>query len=121
MFSVLAAIFWTMRVTEMSAGVVEPEDRQGSTRFGELLLRHRLAAGLTQEELAERAGLGRRSIQSLERGENQPLRAQRWVRSLRSAQLPVRVWSTLNATTFRPSLIALLGVRRRSSSPASVY
>src|SRR5690348_8818505 len=30
--------------------------------FGDLLRRHRLAAGLTQEELAERAGLSARAI-----------------------------------------------------------
>jgi non-specific serine/threonine protein kinase len=42
--------------------------------FADLLKEHRLAAGLTQEGLAERAGLGVRSIQGLERGEHQPLR-----------------------------------------------
>ncbi len=36
--------------------------------FGTLLRRYRLAAGLTQEELAERARLSRRSITALERG-----------------------------------------------------
>lgn len=36
--------------------------------FGDLLRAHRLAAGLTQEELAERAGLSRRGISDLERG-----------------------------------------------------
>ncbi len=42
--------------------------------FGVLLRQQRLVAGLTQEELAERAGMGRRSIQHLERGEVQPQR-----------------------------------------------
>jgi transcriptional regulator with XRE-family HTH domain len=36
--------------------------------FGTLLRRYRVAAGLTQEELAERARLSRRSITALERG-----------------------------------------------------
>jgi non-specific serine/threonine protein kinase len=36
--------------------------------FGELLRRHRVAAGLTQHELAERAGLSVRGISDLERG-----------------------------------------------------
>jgi tetratricopeptide (TPR) repeat protein/transcriptional regulator with XRE-family HTH domain len=36
--------------------------------FGTLLRRHRIAAGLTQEELAERARISRRSIGDLERG-----------------------------------------------------
>jgi len=39
-----------------------------TTSFGDLLRRFRLAAGLTQEELAERAGLSRRGITDLERG-----------------------------------------------------
>jgi len=37
-------------------------------RFGELLRQHRIAADLTQEALAERAGLSARGIQDLERG-----------------------------------------------------
>ena len=36
--------------------------------FGELLRQHRLAARLTQEQLAERAGLSKRGISDLERG-----------------------------------------------------
>jgi predicted ATPase/DNA-binding XRE family transcriptional regulator len=39
-----------------------------SASFGSQLRRQRLAAGLTQEELAERAGLSARGIQDLERG-----------------------------------------------------
>lgn len=37
--------------------------------FGELLRRYRIAAGLTQEELAERAGLSARAIGALETGD----------------------------------------------------
>ncbi len=40
--------------------------------FGGLLRQYRLAAGLTQEALADRARLGARSIQDLERGVHQP-------------------------------------------------
>ena len=39
-----------------------------SRLFGDQLRQHRSAAGLTQEELAERAGLSRRGIADLERG-----------------------------------------------------
>jgi predicted ATPase len=39
-----------------------------SPAFGDLLRRHRVAAGLTQEELAEHAGLSVRAISDLERG-----------------------------------------------------
>ena len=45
-------------------------------RFGALLREHRLAAGLSQEALAERARLSRRGLQDLERGVRQtPRRA----------------------------------------------
>ncbi len=36
--------------------------------FGGLLRRYRVAAGLTQEELAERAGVSTRGVSDLERG-----------------------------------------------------
>src|SRR5437764_10937668 len=39
-----------------------------ATSFGTSLRRQRLAAGLTQAELAERAGLSSRGVQDLERG-----------------------------------------------------
>src|SRR5689334_15924946 len=40
----------------------------GRRHFGAVLKRFRLAAGLTHEALAERAGLGARTISDLERG-----------------------------------------------------
>lgn len=49
-------------------------DVQGPSSFGTMLRHGRVAAGLTQEALAERSGLGVRSIQGLERGETQPRR-----------------------------------------------
>jgi len=36
--------------------------------FGDVLRQHRVAAGLTQEDLAERAGLSLRGVSDLERG-----------------------------------------------------
>ncbi len=39
-----------------------------SLGFGDLLRRHRKAAGMTQEELAERAGLSTRAVSDIERG-----------------------------------------------------
>jgi transcriptional regulator with XRE-family HTH domain len=45
--------------------------------FAALLKRHRLAAGLTQEALAERAGLSPRAVSDLERD---PARTPRWAR-----------------------------------------
>jgi transcriptional regulator with XRE-family HTH domain len=41
---------------------------QETSAFGALLRRHRQAAGLTQEELAERARLSARAVIDLERG-----------------------------------------------------
>ena len=46
----------------------------GALEFGALLRQHRLAAGLTQEALADRAGLSTRAVQTLERGEHHPYR-----------------------------------------------
>src|SRR5215469_12955137 len=42
--------------------------QEGPGDFGELLQRRRASAGLSQEELAERAGLSQRGISDLERG-----------------------------------------------------
>src|SRR5919202_4534994 len=47
--------------------------------FGELLRRHRSAAGVTQEELAERAGITAKAVSALERGE----RRQPWPHTVR--------------------------------------
>jgi predicted ATPase/DNA-binding XRE family transcriptional regulator len=43
-------------------------DSPGSAQFGELLRRHRIAAGWTQDALAGAAGLSQRGIQDIERG-----------------------------------------------------
>ena len=42
--------------------------RESTATFGDLLRRVRSAAALSQEALAERAGLSRRGISDLERG-----------------------------------------------------
>jgi predicted ATPase/DNA-binding XRE family transcriptional regulator len=47
---------------------MEAVSRGNGQTFGEMLRQRRVAAGLTQEELAERAGLSRRGISDLERG-----------------------------------------------------
>ncbi|HZV76180.1 MAG TPA: helix-turn-helix transcriptional regulator [Candidatus Babeliales bacterium] len=49
----------------------------GSSDFGVLLRRHRLAAGLSQEALAERAQMSSDSISSLERGHRRTPSAKR--------------------------------------------
>ncbi len=50
----------------MGEVVVEP--------FGLVLRRHRLARGMTQETLAARAGVSKRTVRALERGVHQPYR-----------------------------------------------
>ncbi|MGN9908075.1 ATP-binding protein [Phytohabitans sp. LJ34] len=47
---------------------------QGNTAFDALLRARRLAAGLTQAELAGRAGVGIRTVRDLERGRSRPQR-----------------------------------------------
>src|SRR5258708_28541111 len=54
------------RVPWRATGVTATTDRPGP--LGALLQRLRAAAGLSQEELAKRAGLSRRGISDLERG-----------------------------------------------------
>jgi predicted ATPase/transcriptional regulator with XRE-family HTH domain len=49
--------------------VGEEERSAGSSGFGPLLRRHRLAVGLSQEALAERAGMSTQGIGALERGD----------------------------------------------------
>jgi predicted ATPase/transcriptional regulator with XRE-family HTH domain len=51
----------------MAMAIEQGEDAV-AVGFGDLLRRHRLAAGLTQDALAERAGLSKRGISDLERG-----------------------------------------------------
>ena len=47
---------------------IEQGEDAASVGFGDLLRQSRLTAGLTQDELAERAGLSKRGISDLERG-----------------------------------------------------
>lgn len=43
-----------------------------SNRFGEAVRKERVAAGLTQEELADQSGLDRSYVGGVERGERNP-------------------------------------------------
>ncbi len=69
--------------------------------FGEWLRQHRLAAGLSQEELAERAGLSARGISDLERGiRRKPQRET--VRLLAEAlKLPEQQWRPFDTAVDR--------------------
>src|SRR6266567_791897 len=90
------------RVGHLRDGLAPPMLTSPAGTFGELLRRYRQAAGLTQQELAERACLSVHGIQKLERGATHPYRdtAQRLIVALaldpdaetrfRAAVAPVR-------------------------------
>jgi len=58
--------------------------------FAQLLKRHRLAAGLTQVELAERAGISPAAVTALERGINRTPHADTVARLVQALQLSLR-------------------------------
>ena len=68
----------------MAALDVDVDSGDAVASFGQLLRQHRLAQGLTQEGLAERAGLSAHGILKLERGATHPYRetAERLSRAL---------------------------------------
>ena len=68
--------------------------------FAMLLRRYRYDLYLTQEELAELAGLSRRGISDLERGLNRPQR-ETLVRLLRTLQIPEAEVATFLAAARR--------------------
>src|SRR5215468_2955157 len=72
--------------------------------FGALLQQYRVAAGFSQEELAERAGLSRRGISDLERGQ----------RRVPHPATVRRIADALNLTA--PERAALLAHARQQSS-----
>jgi DNA-binding XRE family transcriptional regulator len=67
------------------------------TSFGELLKRYRAAAGLTQDELAERARLSARTISDLERGVKHRPHAYTLQRLVRALDLPPEEQDRLDA------------------------
>src|SRR5687768_354974 len=76
------------------------------TRFGELLRHYRLAAGLTQEELAERAGVSTRGISDLERSARGLPRKDTLRLLLAALELSAAERSALVAAARRPLPIA---------------
>lgn len=78
-----------------------------SAGFGELLRHYRVAAGLTQEQLAELAGLSVRGLSDLERG-------------LHRAPHPATVNQLADALALaQADRDRLLSARRRTPAPAS--
>jgi tetratricopeptide (TPR) repeat protein/transcriptional regulator with XRE-family HTH domain len=66
-------------------------------RFGDLLKRYRVAAGLTQEELAERARVSARGISALERGVNRAPRRETFAVLVEALGLPAPDRAALKA------------------------
>ena len=56
------------RIAEKSAMPVDAPGQSHVEQFGVLLRQHRVAATLSQEALAERAGVSARAVSDLERG-----------------------------------------------------
>ena len=88
--------------------------------FGDLLRQHRLAAGLTQEGLAERAGLSARGLSDLERGARllpHPATVLRLANALRLSDAERAIFQ---AAPSRPMPAETAGrrTRRRSALPA---
>src|SRR5690349_11530388 len=72
------------------------------TSFGELLRRYRLAANLTQEELAEQAGISTRGLSDLERGARGLPRKDTLQLLLQALDLPQADRAALVAAARRP-------------------
>ncbi|HEX5502343.1 MAG TPA: tetratricopeptide repeat protein [Thermomicrobiales bacterium] len=73
--------------------------------FGELLRRHRLAAGLTQEGLAERAGISARAVSDLERDSARVPQAATVALLITALDLPPAPAAELRAAA-RPAVLA---------------
>jgi predicted ATPase/DNA-binding XRE family transcriptional regulator len=88
--------------------------------FGSVLKHFRVAAGLTHEALAERAGLGARTISDLERGVSRAPRADTLALLVEALDLSVEDRALLEAAA-RPSLLKLdsaaIPLRSRSNLP----
>src|SRR5689334_373237 len=84
--------------------------------LGDVLRQHRLDAGLSQEALAERAQVGLRSIQGIERGERRPHRGtlQRLVRALGLSSEQTRRLEELTRAPVRPPRATVLHLTRLS-------
>jgi transcriptional regulator with XRE-family HTH domain len=98
-------------------------ERGGATPsgFGGLLRGHRRAAGLTQEALAERAGLSVRGLQHLEAGDAVPARATlgALLDALRALGLPPDERARLEAAARRPARDRRPYPSRSRSPPSS--
>src|SRR5436305_926005 len=80
-----------------------------SLPFGTLLKRYRLAAGLTQEELAEQAALSRSGVADLERGARTQPRRETVQLLAEALHLSATERSLLEAALRKPAMPAVQG------------
>lgn len=87
--------------------------------LGKRLLQARIERSLTQERLAERAGVGKRTVERMERGES--VQSMNLVRVLRALELLAALDALLPEPTARPMELLARGAkpRRRATSPRS--
>jgi non-specific serine/threonine protein kinase len=88
-----------------------------SSSFGELVREHRRSAGLTQEELAERAGVSPRSISEMERGGAHVPRRDTVALLARALNLVGSERSAFEALVQRPHRPRPAGIPIRQSEP----
>ncbi len=90
-----------------------------SLLFGDLLRRHRLAAGLTQEDLAELAGLSVRGLSDLERGARRAPRRETILLLAEALHLSEEERTLLEAAARKPGAPAVQTAGGSMSSPPS--
>ena len=95
-------------------------ERRNPSRVGELLRRHRTAAALSQEALAERAGLSGRSISDLERGIHQVPRLETLRLLADALELDVAGRTELLAAAHSPATVPETQEHARTQAPTSL-
>lgn len=85
------------------------------TEIGKRLARHRIVQGLTQAELAEEAGIGKRTLERVEAGQTAQLST--LIRILRALDLFARLDAMLPEAETRPlEAVARKGRKRQRAS-----
>jgi transcriptional regulator with XRE-family HTH domain len=92
-------------------GIAELSDKAAMALIGERIQRERLNQNLTQEELAERAGIGVRTVRSLEAGQKPTVET--LIRSLRALGRLGTVDAFLPEPGLSPLQLAKLQGRQR--------
>ncbi len=95
-------------------------ERRGPSRAGELVRRHRIAAALSQEALAERAGLSARAIGDLERGIHQAPRLESLRLLAEALGLDAAGRAELLAAARSPATVPTTQQHARTQVPASL-